>query len=182
MAKQIHVSSPTVQSFFQILVDTLVAYQIPPFYHSVKKQIQQAPKYYFFDCGVINAIRKEINLATNLNSYRGGKLFESFMIQEVKKIMGQFGLRWNLYHWRTLDNHKVDLIIEKNKSDKLLAIEFKTNSHINNEDTKHLVLFQQENPNSELYVVCTAELPREILFQKSVITILPYLKFLKMLN
>ena len=59
-------------------VDTLVAFRIDGWSYSVRKQLRHSPKYYFFDCGVLNAVRGELQTELKSGSYRYGKLFETF--------------------------------------------------------------------------------------------------------
>ena len=56
IARDSGVSVKTAQEYFDILVDTLIAFRIDGWSYSVRKQLRQSPKYYFFDCGVLNAI------------------------------------------------------------------------------------------------------------------------------
>ena len=49
IAKDVNLSPNTIQNYYQILEDTLIAYQIPPFHQSIRKRQKTSPKYYFFD-------------------------------------------------------------------------------------------------------------------------------------
>ena len=48
------VSAKTVKSYFQILYDTLIGYEIPAFRKEIKRRIVQAPRFYYFDVGLAN--------------------------------------------------------------------------------------------------------------------------------
>ena len=51
------VDTKTVQSYFQILEDTLVAHTLEPYHRSVRERLSQAPRFYLFDTGVCRALR-----------------------------------------------------------------------------------------------------------------------------
>ena len=73
IARECNISTKTAQQYFSILEDTLIAFRINAWSFSIRKQVRQAPKYYFFDCGVLNTIRGEIKIELRENSYRYGK-------------------------------------------------------------------------------------------------------------
>lgn len=60
LARDCGVSVKTAQEFVSILVDTLLAFRIEGWTYSVRKQLRQSPKIYFFDCGVMNTIRGNV--------------------------------------------------------------------------------------------------------------------------
>lgn len=80
LSKQIGVAGRTVAEYYSILVDTLIAVQLPGWSESVKKQLLQAPKFYFFDCGVLNAINGYLQMDLKESSFLYGRLFETFVI------------------------------------------------------------------------------------------------------
>ena len=61
IARDVGVDNKTVQSYFQILEDTLIAHIIEPYHRSVRKRQNQAPRFYLFDTGVVRAITKKLN-------------------------------------------------------------------------------------------------------------------------
>lgn len=56
-----------------------------------------APKYYFFDCGVLNALRNELNVPLRTGTYRYGKLFETMVINQIAAINHYRRTDFNLY-------------------------------------------------------------------------------------
>jgi predicted AAA+ superfamily ATPase len=61
VARDVGVETKTAQEFVSILVDTLVAFRVEPWTWSVRKQLRHSPKIYFFDCGVLNAVRGDLH-------------------------------------------------------------------------------------------------------------------------
>jgi predicted AAA+ superfamily ATPase len=75
-AKNCHVASSTIAEYYQILEDTMIAFRLNAWDRSVRHQVRKSPKFYFFDNGVLNALRGELGLALKRSSFRFGSLFE----------------------------------------------------------------------------------------------------------
>jgi predicted AAA+ superfamily ATPase len=48
------VSAPTIKEYFQILEDTLIGRFLPSFQKKPQRRVITAPKFYFFDIGLVN--------------------------------------------------------------------------------------------------------------------------------
>ena len=77
LGRALKTTSNTVQEYFSILVDTLLCHRVDGWSESVKRQLLQAPKYYWFDCGVLNALNGELDTEIKRSSFRYGRLFET---------------------------------------------------------------------------------------------------------
>jgi len=77
VARAAGVSAKTVRDYFSTLADTLLAFRVEAWSYSVKKQLLKAPKYYFFNCGVLNALCGELRTELRPSSFCYGKLFET---------------------------------------------------------------------------------------------------------
>jgi uncharacterized protein len=158
MAKQCKVTGNTVADYYSILEDTLIAYRLNGYDHSVKRQLLQSPKFYFFDCGVLNAINGELRTELKKSSFRYGKLFETWIILEAVRLNSyqNLGLRFN--YWRDKSGKEVDLIVSRSKSKPLVAIEIK--SFREPEPLPNLALVAQDFP--EILRWCLCDVPRKI--------------------
>ena len=76
IASDCGVSAKTVQSYFQILYDTLIGYEVPAFRKEVKRKIVQAPRFYYFDVGLANYLMGRHSLKRGSDDY-GHDCFES---------------------------------------------------------------------------------------------------------
>ena len=56
IARDVGADTKTVQSYYQILEDTLLGFLLEPYHKSIRKQQRQNPKFYFFDSGVKRAL------------------------------------------------------------------------------------------------------------------------------
>ena len=154
IARDSGVSPKTAQEYFSILVDTLIAFRIEGWSYSVRKQLRQSPKYYFFDCGVLNAITGELQTELKPKSYRYGKLFETFIVNELIRANDYNESGYRFYYWRTHTGMEVDLILNRNLKDFPKAIEIKSQSSPKESDLKGLISFASENPKASLFCLC----------------------------
>ena len=154
VARDSGVSVKTAQEYFDVLLDNLIAFRVDGWSYSVRKQLRQSPKYYFFDCGVLNAIRGELQTPLKPASYRYGKLFETFIVNEIIRAndYGESGYR--LHHWRTHTGMEVDLVLSRGPNDAPRAIEIKSQSAPREADLKGLVAFASENRKARLFCLC----------------------------
>ena len=148
------VSTKTVQDYYSILVDTLVAFRLDGWAHSVRKQLRQQPKFYWFDCGVLNAIRGELGAAPVEGSSRFGNLFESWVIQEIIRLNDYAESDYRLHYWRTNTGMEVDVVLSRDATHPLRAIEIKSGAAPVLADVSGLVSFQSENPKTPLWCIC----------------------------
>ena len=148
------VSIKTVQDYYSILVDTLIAFRLDGWVHSVRKQLRQQPKFYWFDCGVLNTIRGEIASPPSEGSSRFGNLFETWIILEVIRLNDYAETDYRFHYWRTNNGMEVDLVLSRDATHAEKAIEIKSATAPTLEDVRGLLSFQSENPGTELWCVC----------------------------
>ena len=161
MARQLAVSDKTVSDYFQILIDTLLVIKLPGWDRSVRKQVIKSPKFYFFDCGVLNTAARELNLELHPGSPRFGRLFEQFVILELYRANDYNMLDYSLSFYGN-GNVEVDVILSRAKTEPPIAIEIKSNSQVAKEDLAGLAFFASEYPEAKLYCVSTNAKPYQV--------------------
>ncbi len=132
IARDCGVSANTVKEYFQILEDTLLGRFIPSYTKRPKRRIIQAPKFYFFDVGVVNflAKRKSIEVGSELF----GKAFENWVLHELSLYNSYNKKFWDITYWRLTSGAEVDFIV----NDMEYAIEAKASSNIHENHLKNL--------------------------------------------
>lgn len=102
----------TVQQYFEILKDTLLAYELPSWRRTVKRKPIHVHKFYFFDIGVARQLAGGGPL--NETSREFGDAFESFIFHELRAYadyrLGSPGER--LHYWRSTSGFEVDFILD----------------------------------------------------------------------
>src|SRR3989338_2091103 len=84
VARDVGVARSTVQGYFEILRDTLLGWYLPAFRPRAKVKELAHPKFYFFDCGVIRALRHETRF--KMDSATAGHLFETWILNEIRYL------------------------------------------------------------------------------------------------
>ncbi len=140
IARDIGVDTVTVQSYFQILEDTLMGFMLQPFHRSIRKRQRSNPKFYYFDLGIKRAL--EGNLTVNLlkNSYGYGKAFEHFVITEIHRLNAYLEKDYRFSFLRTKDGAEIDMIIER-PGLPIVLVEIKSTSQVDDRDVKTLKSF-----------------------------------------
>ena len=138
IATQIGVQPSTVESYYEILEDTLLGFRLPGFETSIRKQVRLGEKFYFFDTGVVRAIEKTLSVPMIEHTSYYGNLFETFVINEVRKHIEYKRLDWTLSYLMTKEELEVDLVLQiPDKS--LILIEIKSTTQATEQDIKSLV-------------------------------------------
>lgn len=161
IGKDSGVSGKTAQEYFSILIDTLLAFRIDGWSRSTRAQTRQSPKYYFFDCGVLNALTGELRAELKPASFRYGKLFETWVVLEIIRLSQYADLDWRFHYWRTSTGMEVDLVIRRGSSP-VTAIEIKSSTQPGAADLKGLRAFLSEYPKAQPLLLCRTPRAYEI--------------------
>lgn len=164
----------SVQGYYDILEDTLIGHRLPGFDKSVRKQLSVSPKFYFFDNGVTNAVNQL--LTDTLSPVVAGKLFEQWLINEVRACLSYTESDAKMYYWRTNNEAEIDLIIAKRK-EPLAAIEFKYKKSVGRGDLRAFRGFGEEFPSAQKILVCLAGEA----YREGDVLILPWREFIEQL-
>jgi len=129
ISRDVGVDHTTVQTYFEVLEDTLIGFLLEPFAESIRKRQRQAAKFYYFDLGVTRALKRSLSLPVTPGTYEYGELFEQFIILEIKRLADYTKPDWRFSYLRTKDNAEIDLLIER-PGMKRAAIEIKSTSRV----------------------------------------------------
>ena len=156
IAQDCGVSANTVKEYFNILEQTMIGYLISGFTATSKRRAIAAPKFYYFDVGIVNYLLKRGNMAQGTEAY--GHAFEHLIIQELIAYLGYSFSNEKLTYWRTSGGYEVDSIIGNGR----IAIEIKSCGEVKSRHTKGLKAFQEEYPQVRLIVVSLDKYKRSI--------------------
>ena len=147
IAQDCGISANTVKEYFNILEQTMIGYLIPGFTATAKRRAVSAPKFYYFDVGIVNYLLKRNNMAQGTEDF--GRAFEHLIIQELIAYLGYNYSDEKLTYWRTSSGYEVDCVIGNGR----IAIEIKSCDEVKSRHTKGLKAFQEEYPQARLIVV-----------------------------
>ncbi|OGQ07387.1 MAG: hypothetical protein A3G32_05305 [Deltaproteobacteria bacterium RIFCSPLOWO2_12_FULL_40_28] len=161
IARDVGVDTVTIQSYFQILEDTLVGFYLYPYAKSVRKRQRENPKFYYFDLGVKRALDGTLSSALVKNTYAYGKAFEHMVICEIFRMNSYLEKDYRLSYLRTKDGAEVDLILELPRN-KTILIEIKSAIQIDERDLRHVKAFRADIPRSKAYCLSLDPIPKVI--------------------
>jgi predicted AAA+ superfamily ATPase len=136
----------------------------------VKRKAIETAKFYFFDTGVVRALRRLPRVVPQQTEW--GELFEQFIMMEIKSWLDYFEPLGTLHYWRSTSQFEVDFILNNQ-----FAIEVKSADRISNKHMNGLKALREDNICSAYLIVCIEERPRI----EDGIEILPWQTFLEQL-
>ncbi|MBI1873850.1 MAG: ATP-binding protein [Acidobacteria bacterium] len=167
VSQDVGVSAVTIQAYYEILCDCLVAERVDPVTHSVsRKKLTKASRYLLFDLGVRRLAARE---GPGPHPTRLGELFEQFVGIELVRFCRLHAPRTQVKFWRDPDGPEVDWIVDRAGS--YLPIEAKLTSRPATRDTKHLRVFMDEYRSKEGLLICAT--PRAVRLAKG-LTAIPW--------
>lgn len=147
IAQDCGVSAVTVKEYFAILEQTLIGYMVPAFTLSKKRRAIGAPKFYYFDVGIVNYLLHRSHLTTGSDGF--GHAFEHFIIQEIIAYVGYHHLDERISYWHTTSGYEVDCVIGEGRT----AIGIKSSTEVQSRHLKGLRAFNEDFPQSRLIIV-----------------------------
>ena len=154
-------SVPTIQSYFQILEDTLLGFTLPQFHESIRKRQRSNPKFYFFDNGIQRALLDDVNTTMNPRTSLYGYAFEQFVINEINRLQSYYRKDYRLSYLLTGAGVEIDVIIER-PGLKRAAVEIKSTTTIRQSDLKGLLTLGKDISDCELFCFSNDPSPKII--------------------
>ncbi len=146
VANDAQLSPNTVRDYYQILIDTLIGFQVSPWRGSQTRKFVQTTKFYLFDTGIVNALRDTRSLDPGSDLF--GMAFEHFIACELRAFLSYNRIRLPLQFWRTRAGVEVDFVIGDE-----IAIEVKSGKSVSRRDHKGLLTLNKERQWKHLLVV-----------------------------
>jgi predicted AAA+ superfamily ATPase len=161
----------TIREHYQMLEDTLVGFQLPPFRRSRRRKPVGTPKFYFFDVGVANALMRRGEIRPRSELY--GSALEHLVFLELRAYLDYRRIDADLTFWRTHAGHEVDFVVGTDT-----AIEVKATPRVTPRDEQGLTALGEETRLKRRIVVATE--PRERTTDSGTL-VLPVTTFLRQL-
>lgn len=155
IARDCGVSSKTVREYYQILQDTLLGHELPPWRKRRKRRLIETAKFYLFDIGIVRALSGLRKIQAGTEEF--GRYFEHFLIEEIRAFLSYREKNFPLAFWRTSTGLEVDLIV----GDMDLAIEFKAVPHTDERHFKGLLALKEDQRVGRALVISLDKKPRK---------------------
>jgi len=168
VANDAQVPRTTVYEYFEILKDTLILHELPPWRKSTRRKPLSSSKYYLFDVGVVGALQGRLFRA---GTPEFGQALETIVFSELTAYRDYVSGE-PLAYWRSTSGFEVDFVIGDHT-----AIEVKATQNVSRQDLKSLLALAEERSFRSLVCVCLEARPRKI----GAVSILPCAEFLNAL-
>lgn len=135
IAKEAAIERMSAKRYYDILIDTLIAVEVPAYSSSARKRLVQHPKFYLFDVGVLNGCFANFAVSPD----RIGSLFEHLVLQLILSAAKSLDESIRISTYRTEAGSEVDFVLERGSE--LFAIEVKASKNVHSGDLRGLKSF-----------------------------------------
>ncbi|MBF0244574.1 MAG: ATP-binding protein [Planctomycetes bacterium] len=167
IANDAQVARSTVQEYFQVLKDTLIACELPGWRKTIKRKAIGMSKLYFFDPGVVRLLQRRSLI--QIGSPEFGEAFEHYIHHELH-CFTDYGRQGELCYWNSASGFEVDFVLAD-----MTAIEVKSSKTIGGQDFKGLRALKEEGKLKNYVLVCMEKEARTV----DGIRVLPWKVFLE---
>ena len=139
MARSSKVPRQSLIRHFEVLEDTLIATRVEndPDLDSEQCDLVKHPRFYFFDLGVVNALRGSFDLSGD----RIGGLWEHFVYNQLMNSIQAGDTEHKIFNFRTRGGLEVDFIVSHGS--KKFAIECKAAARVSESDYRNLIAIER---------------------------------------
>ncbi len=153
VAREVHASRKTVESYIGILEDLYLAFRLPVFRRRQKRQLTAHPKFYWFDAGVFRSVRPAGPL-DRPEEIEGGAL-EGLVAQHLRAWIDYSGSNASLSFWRTKSGNEVDFVVYGEEG--LWAFEVQNSTTVRGRDLRGLRAFLEDYPEARARLLYRGE-------------------------
>ena len=174
ISRECEISRKTVENYLTILEDLLLSLTLPVFTRRAQRALTSHPKFYLFDSGVFRSLRA-IGPLDKPQELDGASL-EGIVAEHLRSWIDHQHDTWQLSFWRTGQGAEVDFIVYGPRG--FWAIEVKNSGRVSFGDTKGLVAFKKDYPESLPFLLYRGDR----LFYENGILCVPCEEFLRKLT
>ncbi len=137
----------TIREYYQVLDDTLVAYQLPAYQATVRRKPVAKSKFYLFDLGVARILARQASIVEGSAAY--GRALEHLVFLELRAFLDYTRRDEALTYWRSRSQLEVDFVVGND-----VAVEVKAGGNVGRRDCKGLLALAEEVPLRRKLIVC----------------------------
>jgi uncharacterized protein len=155
IGRELGIARNTAASWTEIAESTYQWISVPSFSRNSLKRISGKNKGFFTDTGLICYLQKITSPEVIPGHPMQGRLFETFVVMELIKLIQQLNVQPNLYHFRSHSGAELDLILEIDG--KLFPVEIKAKTNPTGRDARGFKAFKDCFPMENIHkglVVC----------------------------
>ncbi len=170
VAREAEVARTTVQSYFEILEDTLLAYRLEAYSSRLRVREKTHPKFYLIDPGLAQSLKRNREGSQD----ELGHLFEGFLLMLLRAYHQKHDLFDSINYWSPADAKFTEVDFLLTRGSEKIAIEAKFKDKWNNNDLKGLMAISDLKGIKRRILVTNGQRKMRL---ESGIEVLPFEKF-----
>ena len=103
---------------------------------------------------MLNAINGYLRVELKEASFLYGRLFETFILSQIHAANDYEALGLRFFYWREKSGKEIDLIIARNVTTPLVAVEIKSSANPSPPDCPGFAAFAEDYPNVARVCIC----------------------------
>ncbi|OGQ83930.1 MAG: GTP-binding protein [Deltaproteobacteria bacterium RIFOXYA12_FULL_58_15] len=144
LGREIGLTPQTAKRWLGMLMATFQWYEIPAYSGNPIKRVSGKPKGFVADTGVA-CMAQSVSSPRAVGSHPlFGALFETAVVNEIRKQCALLSPKPNMYHWRSFSKAEVDILLERDGV--FFPIEIKGTSRPSRRDTTGISAFRKGHP------------------------------------
>ena len=125
LATNLECSRQSVRKYIDIMSETFMVRQLPPYYSNLKKRLVKTPKVYLRCSGLLHTLLGIDSMDELLGHTAMGSSWEGFCMEQVLSDMPR---RWDAFFYRTRAGAEIDLVLKPRIDSPPILVEFKHSS------------------------------------------------------
>jgi len=123
----------TLRRYLSLLEAAFILQTLPAWSPNLGKRLVKSPKIHLIDTGLAAHLRGDTDAAALMHSASLGPLLESFVLQEIRKLIDFSPTDFAAFHFRTSGGREVDIVLE-GPGQTIVGIEIKAASSVSTGD------------------------------------------------
>lgn len=142
VAGALRVDDSTVDRWLSLLATSYQAFSLAPYTENATKRLVKRPKWVFADSGLALHLQAIDSTRALLNSPLFVRMFESFVLAEIRKAFGHAAKPFDAFFWRTAQGAECDLVLAS--GGRLVPIEIKHAASPHARDVRPMEMFLEQ--------------------------------------
>lgn len=123
----------TLRRYLSLLQATFILQTLPAWSSNLGKRLVKSPKTYLIDSGLAAHLRGDTDAKALMHSDSLGPLLETFVLQEIRKLIDFSPVDIAAFHFRTSSGREVDIVLQ-GPGQAIVGIEIKASASVGAND------------------------------------------------
>lgn len=145
------IANQTLDTYLGVLENTYLVDKLSPYLKTDYERVNKQSKYFVSDTGLMCSVLNWKLDDLILDSDKNGKLFETYVYNQLISQVNLENLNYSLYHYRDREKREIDFIIQ-DSSNNIYGIEVKSGTLISKDHFKHLKWFKNNLAKDKNFV------------------------------